>query len=72
MYCKLDNRFVCYLKIWIARFYGEENDDFLMSLDRYIVTNKSLECITGYVDKVEMLRKREELLERKVEPFTIC
>lgn len=59
-------------EIWIARFYGEENDDFLMSLDRYIVTNKSLECITGYVDKVEMLRKREELLERKVEPFTIC
>ena len=34
--------------------------EFFMSLDRYIVTNKNLECITGYVDKEEMSRKREE------------
>lgn len=53
----------------IALIDGEKNDDFLMSLDRYIVTNKNLECIPGYVDKVEMLRKREELLERKVLPY---
>ena len=53
-----------------------ENDasrerEFFMSLDRYIVTNKNLECITGYVDKVEMSRKREELLEKKVLPYII-
>ena len=45
--------------------------EFFMSLDRYIVTNKNLECITGYVDKVEMSRKREELLEKKVLPYII-
>ena len=53
-----------------------ENDasrkkEFFMSLDRYIVTNRNLESITGYVNKAEMSRKREELLEKEVEPFTI-
>ena len=46
-------------------YFGlDEEDDFFISLDRYIVTNKNLECITGYVDKEEMSRKREELLEK--------
>ena len=51
-------------------YFGlDEEDDFFISLDRYIVTNKNLECITGYVDKEEMSRKREELLEKKVLPY---